>query len=206
MIQVWHMMCLWLTQAFLARRIMIYSNNKTLHNLTITLPSDVDEKELGISLDQNIRFHPNITRDGYFLLLRMRTSYLSWKGARMLSMKWTTHISRAYINTLEEALAKWQELVDKKDFSTATEIEAQVFKEVAAIFTDYIKHVYRTDTPDNAKYFFTYFKSFPSFDTAKQYAKDGGTYIAKPSSILPPKFGTSLTDCLQRTNRQSIKK
>jgi len=37
---------------------MIYSNNKTLHNLTITLPSDVDEKELGISLDQNIRFHP----------------------------------------------------------------------------------------------------------------------------------------------------
>jgi len=50
-----------------------------------------------------------------------------------------THISRAYINTLEEALAKWQELVDKKDFSTATEIEAQVFKEVAAIFTDYIK-------------------------------------------------------------------
>jgi len=40
---------------------------------------------------------------------------------------------------LEEALAKWQELVDKKDFSTATEIEAQVFKEVAAIFTDYIK-------------------------------------------------------------------
>ena len=76
MIQVLHMMCLSLTQAFLARRIMIYSNNKTLHNLTITLPSDVDEKELGISLDQNIRFHPNITRDGYFLLLRMRTNKL----------------------------------------------------------------------------------------------------------------------------------
>ena len=42
---------------------------------------------------------------------------------------------------MKEALAKWQELVNKKDFSTATEIEAQVFKEAAAIFTDYIKHV-----------------------------------------------------------------
>ena len=30
--------------------------HKTLHNLTIILPSDVDEKELGISFDQNVRF------------------------------------------------------------------------------------------------------------------------------------------------------
>ena len=55
--------------------------------------------------------------------------------------------------------------MDKKDFSAATEIEKQVFKEVEAVFIDYIEHVYKNkDTPDNKLYFFDDLTSFPSFD------------------------------------------
>ena len=209
---------------------------KTLHKITFTLPSDNDEKELGISLDQNVRFGrvevcgisnssslfdqipPKYHKRWLLLAIEKENELLELErcsdainemnnARRGKQATVSLILAEPYINTLEEALSKWQELVDKKDFSTATEIEKQVFALVAAVFTDYIEYVYNNkDTPDNKLYFFEDLTPFPSFDEAKQDASGGGTYIAQASTRIPLKFGTSLTCCDNRKKKQGLKR
>lgn len=127
--------------------------HRTLHKIPTTLPSDVDENELGISLDQNVRFGrveicgvsnssslfdqipPKYHKRWLLLAIEKENELLELERCsdainEMNNARRGLILAEPYINTLEEALAKWKELVDKKDFSAATEIENKYLKKL----------------------------------------------------------------------------
>jgi len=109
-------------------------------------------------------------------------------------------LAKPFIHTLQEAKIQLEEKLK-------LDINAPDFQgEVAQVFRDFLVHVYTHMDSSCKRFFFDNPEIFPTFEEAKKDADGGGVYISILEFCLHLKFGTSLTNCNNRKEKQDLKK
>jgi len=221
--------------AYNARPIQLQGNNKVfadrpLYRVDVTMPSNVDG-EIGLGVRTNHVFArpqlngihnsscllgqiPSVFLDQGYLLVATEAcgnscqSYKTHKHIDMLKEACSTSdrtaslvLAKPFINTLQEAVIQLEEKL--KLAANAPDFQG----EVAQVFRDFLVFVYtHKDTPACKRFFFDNPEVFPTFEQAKKDAGGGGVYIGIIQLCLFLKFGTSLTNCNNRKEKQDLKK
>jgi len=218
--------------AYNASPIQLEGNNKVfadrpLYRVDVTMPSNVDG-EIGLGVRTNHVFArpqlnsihnllgqiPSVFLDQRYLLVATEAcgnscqSYKTHKHIDMLKEACGASdrivslvLAKPFIHTLQEAKIQLEEKL--KLAANAPDFQG----EVAQVFRDFLVFVYtHKDTPACKRFFFDNPEVFPTFEEAKKDAEGGGIYIGIIQFCLYLKFGTSLTNCNNRKEKQDLKK
>lgn len=165
------------------KKLFYIHNKRQLYRIPFVLPSIIEEMELGIQLQHNIRFGravingisqtsslsdkiPAVFHNGYVIVAveldevicqssNIETITNDINNARRGGQAEASIIlAKSYINTYEEATVQLPPKLKLKNFENATQIEQEEILKSSKVFEDFVRYVYENKETAEYKRFF----------------------------------------------------